>query len=229
MVEILVDDRERETGIVARLQSLGWDVRETRLTIGDYVIGGTIGIERKTVTDFGASLTSGRLFRQMATLKATIRKPLLLIEGDRASIEGVHPHAVQGALVSVSVRWYIPILWSRDVDETTHAIHLIAKQNSEIHQRWQSGGVKKSLTKRELQQRMLRMLPHMGQYSAETLLEQFGNIERLLTADEDELRQVKGIGKKRAAIVHDVLHEPSVTYRVHKPFNNFCEAKVMRP
>ena len=228
MVEILADIHERASGIAARLRSLGWDVRETRLNVGDYVVGGTIGIERKTVTDFAASLTSGRLFRQVANLKATVRRPVLLIEGDRVSIHGVHPHAVQGALVSVSVRWYIPILWSRDAEETAHTIHLIAKQHSTLHQRWQSSSVKKPLTKRELQQRILRTLPQMGRRRAETLLNQFGSIERLLTADEDELQHVTGIGKKRAAIIRDILHEPSGIYRVDKSFNNFCEAKVMR-
>ncbi len=78
MVEILVDDREREAGVVPRLQSLGWNVRETRLSVGDYVIGGVIGIERKTTADFAMSLTSGRLFQQIGNLKAVFRKPMLL-------------------------------------------------------------------------------------------------------------------------------------------------------
>jgi len=41
-------------------------------------------------------------------------------------------------------------------------------------------------------------------------------MERLLTADEDELQRLKGIGKKRAATIHDVLHEPTALYRVSK-------------
>ena len=215
MIELLADHREREAGVATRLRSLGWDVLETTLAVGDYLLGGTIGIERKTVTDFAASLTSGRLFQQVAHLKATVRKPVLLIEGERASITGVQPNAVQGALVSVSNRWHIPILWSRDADETAYTIHLIAKQNSELHQRWQPGSVKKPLTKRELQQQMLKTLPQTGQHTPETLLNQFGSIERLLTADEDELQQVKGIGKKRAAIIRHVLHEPSTVYHVY--------------
>ena len=78
MIELLADHREREAGVVTRLRSLGWDVLETTLAVGDYLLGGAIGIERKTVTDFAASLTTGRLFQQVAHLKATVRKPVLL-------------------------------------------------------------------------------------------------------------------------------------------------------
>jgi len=231
MVEILVDDREREAGVATRLRALGRDVRETRLAVGDYVLGGIIGIERKTTGDFAASLTSGRLFQQVAALKVAFQKPVLLIEGDRASIEGVRPHAVQGALASISIRWLVPILWSSDVEETAYLIFLIARQNANLRQRWQPGSFKKPLTKRELQHRMLRTIPQVGPHRAETLLSRYGGIEGLLTADEDELQQVKGIGKKRAAIIRDILHEPSASYRVvvEELLNNVRAANILRP
>jgi len=216
MVEILADDRERGTGVVMRLRSFGWDVRETRLATGDYIVGGTIGIERKTTADFAASLANGRLFQQVAALKAVFRKPLLLIEGDRASIDGIRPQAVQGALTSISVRWFVPILWSQDTEETAYMLFLIARQNVDLRQRWQPVSIKKPTTKRELQHRMLKTIPHVGQHRAALLLDRFGSLERLMTADENELRQIKGIGKKRAILIQQLLHEPSATYLVDR-------------
>jgi len=68
MVEILADIHERDSGIAQGLRSLGWTVQETTLEAGDYVIGATVGVERKTVTDFATSLKNGRLFQQLAGL-----------------------------------------------------------------------------------------------------------------------------------------------------------------
>jgi len=62
-VEIVADDRERPSGMVAELEKAGQAiVKIERLSVGDYCVDGAVLIERKTALDFAQSLMEGRLF-----------------------------------------------------------------------------------------------------------------------------------------------------------------------
>ena len=88
-----------------------------RLTVGDYLINDEVLIERKTLADFAASLVDGRLFPQAARLARDDHRSLMLIEGPAAtSMPDVHPHAIQGALVSLAAMWRLPVLHAFDPD-----------------------------------------------------------------------------------------------------------------
>lgn len=81
---IQVDHSEREAPLLELLrQSSTFDVRISRLTVGDYLINDEILIERKTIVDFAASLVDGRLFPQAARLARDGHRTLILIEGPR--------------------------------------------------------------------------------------------------------------------------------------------------
>ncbi|MCD6518302.1 MAG: hypothetical protein J7M05_00050 [Anaerolineae bacterium] len=51
-------------------------------------------------------------------------------------------------------------------------------------------------------------LPGIGPQTADTLLRHFGTLERLFGASEEELRQVPGIGPKRARAIRELLTLP---------------------
>lgn len=51
--------------------------------LGDYLIDGGGGVERKTYVDFALSLADGRLFPQAAALARNPHRPVLLLEGPR--------------------------------------------------------------------------------------------------------------------------------------------------
>jgi len=210
MIEILADIHERDSGIAAGLRSLGWVVKETALEEGDYVVGATIGIERKTVTDFVTSLKNGRLFQQLAGLQRTVQHPLLIIEGNREGLGRLHPNSVQGVVVSLCLKWSIPVLWSQDSHETTSLIDLIAKQSSRIRTRWQPTHAKKPVATHAVQLQLLTRIHRVGQCSAEAILKRFGSLDQLLAASESDLQQVEGIGRKRASMVYHTLHEQAV-------------------
>ena len=214
MIEIVADVHERDSGIAQGLRSLGWSVQETTLEASDYVIGATVGVERKTVTDFATSLKNGRLFQQLAGLQQTVQKPLLIIEGNQDELGRLHPNSVKGVVVSLCVKWSIPVLWSQNSQETASLIHMIAKQNSRIRTRWQPTLAEKPTTKRELQLQLLTRIPQVGLCSAEAILKHFGSLEHLLSASESDLQQAKGIGRKRASTIHHTLHESVVEYQV---------------
>src|SRR5882762_9209151 len=103
MVTITVDHRERGSGVPEALSHLGGlEVRIATLWYGDYSLAGAVGIERKTGSDFAASVIDGRLFRQAGGLCRTYERPLIIMEGLRPSVPslGVPWPQLRGALVS---------------------------------------------------------------------------------------------------------------------------------
>ena len=211
---IIVDVHERDSGMAERLRALGCVVQEASLDAGDYLIGGTVGIARKTVTDFVTSLTRGRLFSQLVALQASVARPVLIIEGDRRHInQRLHPNSVRGLLITVSVEWGVPTLWSADVGETAAFLHLIARRASRLKSQWKPARHRKSKDKQELQRDILVQIPRVGHHSARALMNRFESLQAVLGVTERDLRQVDGIGRKKAAAIYQALHEPTASYR----------------
>ena len=73
-VQIVVNDRERPSGVVAELEKLDDLVLKIEhLTVGDYCIA--VLIERKTAADFAQSLIDGRLFGQAKQMASSSLRP----------------------------------------------------------------------------------------------------------------------------------------------------------
>jgi DNA excision repair protein ERCC-4 len=89
-VLILVDDRERPSGVAEELGKLsGVLVRIERLAVGDYNIDGSVLIERKTATDFAQSLIDGRLFSQAKQMADSPLRTAYILEGSSAEWLGL--------------------------------------------------------------------------------------------------------------------------------------------
>jgi ERCC4-type nuclease len=101
-IEIVVDDRERPSGIVPELEKLGRViVKIEHLAVGDYCVDGAVLIERKTAADFGQSLIDGRLFAQAGRIAKSHLRPAYIVEGTSAEWAGlgVSRESLQGALL----------------------------------------------------------------------------------------------------------------------------------
>ena len=201
-----MDVRERLSGIAERLRLMGVSVRESQLDAADYLIDGAIGIERKTTADFVTTLTGGRLFKQLYALQASVQRALLLIEGDRSCLTRLHPKSLRGALVAVSVKWGIPILWSANTEETATWLHAIMMQRTiKAKTSYTSHSRRKPQNTRTLQRRVLEQVPSIGPHTAEALLDRFGTLQAILNAHAEALRQVDGMGKQRIAALGSLL------------------------
>jgi len=121
VIRLHVDHAERQSVLFDAVQRSGaFDVRVLRLVTGDYLIAHEVLIERKTIADFAISLVDGRLFPQVARLARSRYRSVLLIEGPQpAAMPDVHPHALDGALISLAAMWRLPVLHSRDPDPFT--------------------------------------------------------------------------------------------------------------
>jgi Fanconi anemia group M protein len=207
MHRLTVDHSEHHASLLGVLRDSGlFSIEVDRLPTGDYLIDDRILIERKTRSDFIASLVDGRLFPQVARLAHSRYRSLMLIEGPTpANAPGVHRHSVEGALVSIAVMWRLPVLHSTDVDESYRLLRFLADQGSQSRRTVlpRYDRKPKRLATRRLF--VLQGLPGVGPELARRLLAQLGSVERVMTADAVALGAVRGIGPKKAARIRETI------------------------
>ena len=121
-VRIIVDDRERTAGVAEVLwQRPGVSIAVRRLKLGDYQVNDTLIVERKTLADFARSVRDCRLFTQAGRLTRQRRmRTCLILEGtpDRYPRLAIPKPAFQGALITVSLVFGLPVLRSATPEET---------------------------------------------------------------------------------------------------------------
>ena len=213
VVDIVADFRERPSETFAVLSSRS-DVELTLATIqfGDYSIAGQVSFERKTADDLGKSIIDGRLFRQISALRRHADRPVLLVEGLRplSTPSGVPWHAVRGALVSVAVIFGVPVLMADGPEESAEMMVTAARQ---LARTTSLGYARPGYRPRGWRGRslfILQGLPNIGPARGKALLEAFGSVAAIMTADADRLAQVEGIGSGVAAsILKAVGSEPA--------------------
>ncbi len=208
-VRIVADFRERGSGVPERLAgnpevALGLEP----LAVGDYRVAEMALFERKTVADFARSLVDGRLFRQALHLAAQPLPATILLEGEtpkEGPIEGVDRHAWQGAIASLSIIFRIPVIPTRDIEETADVLRYAAFQLTRVgtHAPPRFGSRPKGRRKRQLF--ILQGLPGIGPGRAEHLLDRFGSVERVMTAAEKDLADTPGIGRAIARAIREAV------------------------
>ncbi|MGI2027608.1 ERCC4 domain-containing protein [Endozoicomonas acroporae] len=213
-IVIDIDYRERASGIVDILQGReGIVVNTVSLESGDYKINNDWLVERKTLTDLAASIIDGRLFRQLSQFCFPYRK-VLLIEGttDMLCSSGIRRESIQGALVTVSLYFGIPVLRSMNPNETAAILIMVGRQWSRFRGLMNSAGMgsRPVPSKNPVRQtlNMLQCLPGVGSLKARALLQKFGSIEAVLLSSVEELAQTRGIGRKTAQGIKQMLKHP---------------------
>ena len=206
--KIEMDNREQETLIQNTLSELGIHVMMKQLKTGDFVINDRIVVERKTCLDFSKSIIDGRLFSQVSRMKSFFDSSFIIIEGNELYPDSIkiHSHAIQGALVNLSLIWQIPVLYSKNEQETAYLIYLIGKQDSfssNAYCSMRSGRRPKNSKKQKLF--ILQGLPQIGPKLARDLLDHFGTVEAVITASESELSKVPKLGPKKASKIREVV------------------------
>ncbi|RLF60425.1 MAG: hypothetical protein DRN25_02715 [Thermoplasmata archaeon] len=203
---IYVDSRELASSIPRELINYGIISKPKKLPVGDYIIGENIGIERKSVSDFLQSIVDGRLLDQAIRMKKTFKKPLIIIEGEGLYTKrDIHPNAVMGALISIAIDIGVPIIFTKNEKETASLIANIVRREHEKDKIPQIRHEKKLGSLKEMQEFIVAGLPFINLTLARRLLEKFKTVENIFTATEDELSEVRGIGKKIAQEIRKVV------------------------
>jgi len=208
--QIVVDTRERNPRVEQALRRKeDISVSRARLPIGDYQVGHSLIVERKTLADFALSVRNGRLFTQVARLVRQQRmRACLILEGtpDRYPYLVIPQHASQGAVIAVTVIWGLPVLRSATPEETADLILFAARQlqRREVRpprRRWiRTGGIDRH------QLLLLQAIPEVGPKKAEWLLRAFGSPASVASADTEQLATGEGIGPNTAERIFTVFH-----------------------
>jgi Fanconi anemia group M protein len=201
--KIVIDYREKNSLVASYLVKQGFEIEFKELKIGDYIVKDVI-IERKTVQDFLNSMINHHLINQIEELKQYENK-LLIIEGisdfELYSEEkpGINSNAVRGFLLSILLKHKIPLIFSKNSEDTAKFINVLSKKKeNEIN----LNAKKKTLNKKEQLQFIIEGFPGVGPKKARKLLERFGNIQNIILAPTEELEKVLG---KQASVIREIM------------------------
>lgn len=117
----------------------------------------------------------------------------------------VHPHALKGALVSLAMKWRLPVLIARDPAESLQILRMLAHQICNSHREILRRYDRKPKRFASKKLYVLQGLPGIGPALAHRLLSHFGSIEQVIAAEEAALARVRGIGQAKAAAIKGLV------------------------
>lgn len=219
------------THLAVLLKDLGLEVRpiegEERSNIDRYLLSPQVAVEHRTWTTFLLGIQDKTLFLSALYLRENFANPVLVVEGafDHERT-GFTPQAVRGALSAMILEYGVSVLSTTDSEETARLLAMMARHAQVGVPEISLVPKRKAVDLPDLQRRVVEMLPGCGRVTARDLLQHFGSISAIFNASESQLREVHGIGEKRAAEIHRVLHAP---YRAVDTERNLEEAIEARP
>jgi ERCC4-related helicase/ERCC4-type nuclease len=209
VLRIYVDHREIRSGVARALEAAGVQIIMKTLEVGDYVVSDKVAIERKTDMDFLDSIIdkSRNIFSQISDLAKAYDRPVLLIEGENLYTgRQIHPNAIRGVLVSIATDFGVPIINTRDEEDTAAFLHVMVKREQEENNRSISlHGRKTAQTLKEQQEYIISSISNIGSAAARKLLRHFGSVEAVMKADIEQLLEVDSIGPKTAQRIREVV------------------------
>lgn len=203
-VKITIDERESRS-FDELLRKLGAQVERRVLELGDFLCSDRTVVERKTRADFEASVIDGRLFSQLSDLKRNYERVVVVVEGE-GSHGRIRREALLGAYATVITDYGTSLFFTRNEDGTAELVFSIAKHEQLAQKRPPRLFTKrKTLTIPETQKAILEGFPMIGPKAADAILRHFGNLENAINANERELMEVEGIGRKRAKTIRRII------------------------
>jgi ERCC4-type nuclease len=190
-MEILIDTRE------SRIQNLlsAYDPRIVHLAMGDILVlteNGGILLERKTPSDFIASVRSNRLWEQLLRMIKhdnlglyAIKRRMVLIHGE-FDPETEWPQ-IFGALLEILFVYETPIIFLNDDDAFQEFFRILVQReerglNDKVPQeRWYRKRLREDLPEKDKKIYILASLPYIGPVLAKTLFTHLGALRLWLT------------------------------------------------
>ena len=209
-LRIVVDERERKSGIPDLLKSVGLNIEMKTLPVGDYIVAPETVVERKSIRDLLSSVFDGRLFDQCSRLKEHFQNPIVLVEGNVDEIEEItdNPLIFYGAISTVVIDFKIPIIPTPSAAHTAKLLVSLCSRK-DIPKGPYLKKIKKSSDLQKQQLSVLCSLPGIGDKFAVRMLEKFGTPLRVFNATTAELAKVEGLGDARAKKIKTMLDSKS--------------------
>ena len=209
-LSIIIDERERKSGIPKLLKSIGVNVEIKTLPIGDYIVSHETVVERKSINDLISSIFDGRLFDQCNRLKEHFQFPIILLEGDVDEIESIteNPLVFYGALSTIAIDYKIPIIPTPNASHTAKLLVSLSSRKESIKGPFLKK-IKKSNDVQKQQLSVLCSLPGVGEKIAIRMLEKFESPLKVLSASTKDLAKIPGLGESRAKKIKKMLEKKS--------------------
>jgi Fanconi anemia group M protein len=132
---------------------------------------------------------------------------VLLVEGEKsASVRGISPESLTGALASVLVDYQIPVVYTENPEQTALLLFSIARRE-QIKERREPRvrAERKPASIEELQEFIVASLPNIDAIRSQELLKKFETVEKVFTASKEKLSEVEGIGPKISERIREIL------------------------
>ena len=113
--------------------------------------------------------------------------------------QGVHPNSVRGFLLSILLKHKIPIIFTKNSEDTAKFILILSKRKEK---ELSLNVNKKTLNKKDRMQFILESFPSIGPKTAKKLLKKFKTIKNIVNASQEELKKVIG---KKAEILKKII------------------------
>ena len=194
-VRIIIDERERKSGIPKLLKAIGVNVEIKTLPIGDYIVSHETVVERKSIHDLISSIFDGRLFDQCNRLKEHFQFPIILLEGNVDEIESIteNPLVFYGALSTIAIDYKIPIIPTPNASHTAKLLVSLSSRKESIKGPLLKK-IKKSNDIQKQQLSVLSSLPGVGEKTAIRMLEKFGSPIKVLSGSTKDLAKIQEEG-----------------------------------
>jgi len=209
-LRIVVDERERKSGIPDLLRAVGINIEMKTLPVGDYIVAPETVVERKSIKDLISSVFDGRLFDQCNRLKENFQFPIILMEGNMDEINEIteNPLIFYGAVSSIALDFKIPVIATPSADHTAKLLVSMCSRK-ELPKGPFLKKIKKSNDIQKQQLVALSSLPGVGEKLAIRMLEKFGSPLKVFNASSTELAKVQGLGNARAKKIKKMLEMKS--------------------
>ena len=216
MVEVIVDYREKSSKIPSILDRIGIKFKYDNLPVADYIVG-DIPIERKDIHDYIASLSDGRLHRQLYELSYNYPFSYLVVIGyisEALLFSKFSRHAYISSLVGSSLKrapegkqgQVVTVNLETNYD-FAYFIKCLSDKLENYEPRLPSGTVtKKVYTDEERVINIISAFPGISEVKAKNIIRHFGSIKRFTNASKSELMEVEGIGKVIADKIHKLIN-----------------------
>lgn len=217
-IKVFIDYRESNEDLLRAIELHPFFISQfDHMKTGDFRIGDQLLVERKTCSDFALSVVQGRLFRQASRLcrevhDRNVDSAVLIVEGPEDELRRINisREAILGAMASIQVSFHLPVLRTQTPIETVKMMEILyyqMTQDDEISgrsypQRW---GKFNRKSRKKNQIFILQGLPGVGASRAADLLAHFGSVRAVFTANENELCNVKGVGRATAENIRKIL------------------------
>lgn len=212
LLRVVVDEREKPSGVPDELAKLGTMIDYRVLEVGDYVVR-DYAVERKSARDFVSSLFTGRLFDQARRLGDAYETPILVVEGnfEEQVSRQKNPRSLWGALISAVLDFKLNCFFTPDTSQTAQFIFTLGKSG-----RFRGGPAPPPLVVRKpktsdlsrVQTSIVSSLPGIGPQLAEQLLSNLGSVRKVFAASVTDMAVGAGIGRARALPLTRILDAP---------------------